>query len=167
MKEFPNAKLFMIAVLDTVVFGGLTVSAAGVTPVTTVILLHTSTPFMILGSYYLFPERLYSLVKMRGVILISVAGTLSLIGPFLMYFYPSSLMLSTPMSCLFYFAMCALHGISMLLKVRFEYFSLYCRCTLYLIASDLYPNRRNCSLSGQNPSTCTISTTGYSATRSA
>lgn len=111
----------MIAVLDTVVFGGLTISAADVTPMTTVILLHTSTPFMILGSHYLFPERLYGLIKMRGVLFISAAVTFTLIGSFFSYFYSSTQTLSTPMSCLYYLAMCALHGVSMLCKVRFEH----------------------------------------------
>ena len=80
MKDFPHTKLLIMAVLDTIQFAGLTVSAAGVSPAMTVILLHTSTPFLVLGSRYSFPDRKYSSIQIRGVQLIALAVIISLIS---------------------------------------------------------------------------------------
>lgn len=98
-----------MAILDTVQFAGLTVSAAGVSPTMTVILLHTSTPFLVLGSNYVFPDRRYSVVQVRGVKLIGVAVLIGLIGSISHIFYPD-VHESDTFSTLFYFSMAALHG---------------------------------------------------------
>jgi hypothetical protein len=98
-----------MAILDTIQFAGLTVSAAGVSPTMTVILLHTSTPFLVLGSQYVFPDRKYSSVQLRGVQLISVAVLISLVGSISHVFYPD-IHESDTLSSLFYFSMAALHG---------------------------------------------------------
>jgi hypothetical protein len=71
MLEFPHRKLFIMALLDTTSFAGLILSAAAVTPTMTVILLHISTPFVVLGSRMNFPSRVYSESQLRGVYLIT------------------------------------------------------------------------------------------------
>ena len=67
--------------MDTFQFFGLVVSAAGVSPTMTVILLHVSTPCIVLASRWLFPDRKYSLVQMRGVTIIAVAVVMCLARP--------------------------------------------------------------------------------------
>lgn len=79
MKEFPHFKLVIMAILDTISFFGLVVSAAGVTPTMTVILLHISTPFVVLGSRLNFPSRQYSQNQFQGVLLITIAVFISVI----------------------------------------------------------------------------------------
>ena len=119
MKEFPNSKLLTMAVIDTIQFAGLIVSAAGVQPVLTVLLLHASTPFLAWGSMYAFPERKFTYLQTAGARLIALAVLLSVLGSFLNYFYPGNHQLSDPFSTLIYVAMCALHGISTLYKVQY------------------------------------------------
>lgn len=119
MKEFPHSKLLTMALIDTVQLAGLIVSAAGVQPVLTVLLLHASTPFLAWGSSYAFPERKFSDLQIKGARLIALAVLLSVIGSFLNYFYPGNHQLSDPYSTLIYVAMCALHGISTLYKVQY------------------------------------------------
>jgi hypothetical protein len=77
MLEFPHRKLFIMALLDTTSFAGLILSAAAVTPTMTVILLHISTPFVVLGSRMNFPSRVYSESQLRGVYLITLAVVVS------------------------------------------------------------------------------------------
>jgi hypothetical protein len=81
MNDFPHANLTIMALLDTLHYSGLTISASGVTPTMTVILLHSSTPFIVLGSRYLFPNRKYSSIQMKGVALISAAVIISASRP--------------------------------------------------------------------------------------
>jgi hypothetical protein len=69
----PRTTLWAMAVVDTVGFAGLTVAAAGVSPAMTVVLLHASTPCMVLGAHFYFPDRKYTPVQMRGVGLIALA----------------------------------------------------------------------------------------------
>jgi hypothetical protein len=116
MKDFPHTQLLIMAILDTIQFAGLTVSAAGVSPAVTVILLHTSTPVLVLGSRYTFPDRKYSLIQMRGVQLISVAVLISLLGSFGHVFF-SGTRNSDIASSLLYTGMAALHGLATLYKV--------------------------------------------------
>lgn len=108
MKEFPHSKLIIMATLDTVQFAGLAVSAAGVSPTMTVILLHTSTLFLVLGSRYTFPDRTYSTVQMRGVQLIALAVGISLVSS--LSHTLSSGHGSDAASSFLYFCMAALHG---------------------------------------------------------
>jgi CRT-like, chloroquine-resistance transporter-like len=117
MKEFPQTKLLIIAAIDAVQFAGLVISATGVSPVVTVLLMHASTVFLVMASRHAFPERKYSSVQMRGVQLIALAVTVSLVGSFLDTTNPSSQMLSDPYSSVLYLAMCALQGFSTLCKV--------------------------------------------------
>ena len=69
-----------MAALDTISFSGLVLSGSGATPNMTLILLHASTPVMVWGSMYVFPNRVYSPIQGRGAILIAVAILISLIG---------------------------------------------------------------------------------------
>ena len=116
MKDFPHTKLLIMAVLDTIQFAGLTVSAAGVSPAMTVILLHTSTPFLVLGSRYSFPDRKYSSIQIRGVQLIALAVIISLISSS-GYFISPGVHESDITSSFVYFCMAALHGTSWTLFV--------------------------------------------------
>lgn len=130
MKDFPHSKLLVMATLDTVQFAGLAVSAAGVSPAMTVILLHTSTPFLVLGSRYTFPDRSYSTVQMRGVQLIALAVMISLVGS-LSHFLSPGIHGSDSPSISLYFCMAALHG-KMLLFMR-------CFVTLFALSSIYRP----------------------------
>ena len=80
MKDFPHQQLMTMAALDTICFSGLVISASGVTPTMTLILLHASTPVMVWGSMYVFPNRVYSPIQGRGAIFIGVAIIVSLVG---------------------------------------------------------------------------------------
>mmetsp|Transcript_3372 Transcript_3372/g.3540 ORF Transcript_3372/g.3540 Transcript_3372/m.3540 type:complete len:273 (+) Transcript_3372:171-989(+) len=114
MKEFPHSKLLIMAVLDTIQFAGLAISAAGVSPAMTVILLHTSTPFLVIGSKYAFPDRKYSVLQMSGVQLISLAVLVCLIGSFTHKHHGSDKTASN----FLYIGMAALHGLSTLYKEK-------------------------------------------------
>lgn len=83
MKDFPHYKLMIMALLDTIQFGGLIVSAAGVSPTMTVILLHASTPCIVLGSRFTFPNREYTSMQNWGVALIALAVGVSITRPIL------------------------------------------------------------------------------------
>ena len=48
--DFPQTSLILMAVVDSISFGGLVLSATGVSPTKTVILMHASTPCVVLGS---------------------------------------------------------------------------------------------------------------------
>ena len=115
--SFPHSKLFIMALLDTVQFAGLAVSAAGVSPTMTVILLHASTPCLVLGTRYGFPDRKYSLIQMRGVQLIALAVMVSLFGSISHQFFPDEHESDT-YSSLVYVSMAALHGLATLYKER-------------------------------------------------
>ena len=80
MHQFPHSKLILMALLDTVQFSCLVASAAGVTPTMTVILLHASTPVIVLGSRLLFPDRIYTDLQLRGVTLIASAVIIGFVG---------------------------------------------------------------------------------------
>jgi len=78
MWQFPKKKLFTMAILDTISFTGLVLSAAGVTPTMTVILLHASTPIILFMSRFTFPDRKYSEMQIKGSNFIVCAVALSL-----------------------------------------------------------------------------------------
>jgi hypothetical protein len=138
MKEFPLTKLLTMATIDTIHFAGLIVSAAGVQPVLTVLLLHASTPFMAWGSMYAFPQRKFSDLQTTGARLIALAVLLSMVGSFLNNFYPGNHQLSDPYSTLIYVAMCALHGISTLYKVHLSMKNLEIRCNPLPVPTERY-----------------------------
>ena len=116
MRDFPHSKLIIMALLDTLQFAGLVVSAAGVTPTMTVILLHASTPFLVLGSRYTFPDRKYSEVQMLGVKFISVAIIISVIRQFVYIYTKTDFTGAT--SSLVYVLSAALQGFATLYKEK-------------------------------------------------
>lgn len=71
--EFPQMKLITIAILDSIQFCGLLLSASGVKPILTLLLLHLNTPLIIIYSKYIFPERKYSNNQLIGSLLILIA----------------------------------------------------------------------------------------------
>jgi len=79
----PHKKLAYMGLFDTISFAGLVISATGVTPTMTVILMHANTPMMVLGSRYFFPERQYSTKQKIGVALIGTALCIALSRPLL------------------------------------------------------------------------------------
>ena len=117
MNGFPQWKLLVMAALDTIQFAGLTISAAGVSPTMTVILLHTSTPFVVLISKYSFPDRTYTTRHIQGAQLIAIAVLLSLIGSFCHVFF-SGQHQSDISSSIIYVIMAAFHGFATLFKEK-------------------------------------------------
>ena len=117
MKDFPHSKLIKMAILDTIQFSGLTVAAAGISPAMTVILLHSSTPFLVLGSRCMFPDRKYSAIQQRGVQLISLAVLISLVTSILGNWLTGDEK-SLTASSLLYFSMAALHGTKRVMAVE-------------------------------------------------
>ncbi len=77
MWQFPKLQLLYMAIIDTISFTGLIISAAGVTPTMTVILLHASTPVIVFMSNYAFPSRKYSPLQTRGAQFICLAMAIS------------------------------------------------------------------------------------------
>jgi hypothetical protein len=117
MTTFPHSKLLIMAILDTLHFAGLLVCASGVSPTMTVILLHTSTPFIVLGSRLTFPDRKYSAIQMRGVILISVAMLISLSRP-VIDIYLEKIDEKDATASILYAGAAALQGIATLYKEK-------------------------------------------------
>lgn len=81
MREFPHKKIWNMAVIDTFQLLMLTFSAPGVSPTMTVILMHATTPSILLCSKYIFPDRQYGPVHKQGVTIISVAIAIALSRP--------------------------------------------------------------------------------------
>lgn len=79
MHRFPHSKILVIAVMDSIQFLGLVFSAAEVSPTMTVILMHSSTLFIVLGSKLAFPQRHYGTLHAYGVMLISTAIVISIL----------------------------------------------------------------------------------------
>jgi hypothetical protein len=71
--SFPYQKVFYMALLDTIPFMMMVFSASDISPTMTIILLHASTPCIVLSSRIYFPQRTYSSYHIAGVILISLA----------------------------------------------------------------------------------------------
>jgi hypothetical protein len=81
MIEFESRPLILVALMDTVLFSVQTISASGVSPTMTVILLHANTPCIVWGSHYAFPERKYGSIQNIGALIISAAIFISLSRP--------------------------------------------------------------------------------------
>lgn len=79
MRQFPQKQLFLMAVLDTAQFILLVYSGAGVSPTMTVILMHASTIFVVLGSKVVFPNRRYGWAHNAGLLLMGGAVALSVL----------------------------------------------------------------------------------------
>lgn len=113
---FPHAGLIRMATLDALQFSGLVVSAAGVSPTMTVILLHANTPFVVLGSRIMFDGREYSLNQMRGVCMITVAVMISFVRPVYHWYRDDNVPFVT--SSFSYVFFTAVQGFAMLYKEK-------------------------------------------------
>jgi len=71
--DYPYKDIIIIAILDIIPFIMMASSASIVTPTMTVILMHSSTIFNVIGSKYLLPNRNYTKFNMIGILLISLA----------------------------------------------------------------------------------------------
>jgi len=116
MKEFPHSDLVIMALLDSLSFSGLVVSASGVTPTMTVILLHSSTPCVVWGSMYVFPERKYSNTHQIGVSLITAAMLVSISRA--IYYFISGENINVAESTILYVMSAAIQGFSTLYKEK-------------------------------------------------
>ena len=71
--DYPYKDIIIIAILDIIPFIMMASSASIVTPTMTIILMHSSTIFNVIGSKYLLPNRNYTRFNMIGIIFISLA----------------------------------------------------------------------------------------------
>jgi hypothetical protein len=108
--------LFVMALLDTISFAGLILSAAAVTPTMTVILLHISTPFVVLGSRMNFPSRVYSESQLRGVYLITLAVIVSVARHVMDIIIGVNMAFA--LSSLMYMTAAAVHGLGTVTKEK-------------------------------------------------
>lgn len=119
LAEFPQKKILTMAVIDTIPFLLMAVSASGVPPTMTVVLMHASTIFVVLGSRFIFPERDYSKYNYIGISLIAVAIALCLIK---VMFWRTDLITSASsevaLCCWTFFIAASLHGVSTLYKEK-------------------------------------------------
>ena len=119
MTEFPQWKIFIMAVVDTIPFLFMAFSASGVPPTMTVILMHSSTIFVVLGSKFIFPQRDYSKFNHIGIGLIAGAIALCLIK---VMFWRMDLISSASsevaLCCWVFLAATSLHGVSTLYKEK-------------------------------------------------
>lgn len=106
-----------IAVMDTFQFVGLVVSAAGVSPTMTVVLLHASTPCIMFFSRSAFPERKYSQVQMVGSVIISASIFICLSRP-LIYHILGRIGLGPVLSCVAYVLCAAFQGFITMYKEK-------------------------------------------------
>jgi hypothetical protein len=113
---FPHGKLAVMAFLDAVQFSGLIVSASGVSPTMTVILLHANTPFVVMGSRLMFDGRVYSPNQIRGVFIIAGAVFISMIRPIAKLFSEGDQAFIT--SSIFYGLFTGVQGLAMLYKEK-------------------------------------------------
>ncbi len=114
--SFPHKKLLVMAFFDTIQFSGLLVSAAGIPPTMTVILLHANTPFVVLGSRVMFEGRLYSENQMRGVLLITAAVVINFYRPINHFLHDDNV--SFISSAISYVVFVAFQGFAMLYKEK-------------------------------------------------
>lgn len=116
MREFSHSKIFYMAVLDIIQFTGLIVSATGVPPTMTVLLLHASTPCLVYGTRWLFPDRKYSDIQLKGTLYITIAIIVSVSRPIGWMF--TKIDYSCAISSLFYVCAAAFQGIANLYKEK-------------------------------------------------
>lgn len=119
MTEFPQSKILIMAAIDTVPFLLMAFSASGVPPTMTVILMHSSTIFVVLGSKVIFPQRDYSKFNHIGIGLIACAIALCLIK---VMFWRMDLISSASsevaLCCWTFLVAASLHGVSTLYKEK-------------------------------------------------
>jgi len=116
MWQFPKKKLLTMAVLDTLSFTGLCLSAAGVTPTMTVILLHASTPIIVSMSRFAFPDRKYSDTQIKGSNFIVCAIAFSLARSVTDMYYRRDTY--NAFSSVMYVASAAIQGVGTLYKEK-------------------------------------------------
>lgn len=117
MRQFPHTKLMFMAVIDTVQFVLLTFSASEVSPTMSVLLLHASTMFILIGAKFIFPTRKYSQSHKNGVMLISLAICICLVKIALNSILGDSDPITTVCSVV-YVAAAAVQGLSTLYKEK-------------------------------------------------
>jgi hypothetical protein len=109
--DFPHSQILLMALMDTIQLFGLVISAAGVTPTMTVILLHVSTPCVVFSSHWLFPNRKYSLIQLRGVAIIAAAVIVCIARVTYYYFFdPLQVVRVTLWSSVWYVVFAAVQG---------------------------------------------------------
>jgi len=119
MTEFPQSKIFAMAVADTIPFLCMAFSASGVPPTMTVVLMHSSTIFVVLGSKIIFPGRHYSQNNYIGVGLIATAIGFCLLKILVWKMdLISSSTDSVALCCFLFLAATSLHGFSTLYKEK-------------------------------------------------
>lgn len=119
MTEFPQATIFAMAVADTIPFLCMAFSASGVPPTMTVILMHSSTIFVVLGSKIIFPGRHYSPNNYAGVGLIATAIAFCLLKILVWKMDLISSSTGNVAICCFAFLVAtSLHGLSTLFKEK-------------------------------------------------
>jgi hypothetical protein len=116
--DFPHSQLLIMALMDTLQFFGLVMSAVGVSPTMTVILLHVSTPCIVLASQWLFPNRKYSTIQLRGVGIIGFAVFICLGRVTYYYFFSDTFAVKTLWSSIWYVIFAALQGFITVYKER-------------------------------------------------
>ena len=114
MTEYPHKLIIRMALLETLQFSGLIISAAGVTPTMTLILLHANTISNTYLMKYVFPNRQYPIWHTRGMLLITCAIIVSLARP-LLYFINGWRWIEVICSIVYIISACIL-GISNLYK---------------------------------------------------
>jgi hypothetical protein len=119
MASFPHRIIMIIAFFDSLQFMTAVYSAGGVSPTMTVILMHASTLFVVLGSKVAFPSRNYGFLHKVGVALISLAIIIALFKIIWNdYYYYADSQFETTKASFLYLVSSALHGLSTLLKER-------------------------------------------------
>ena len=119
MTDFPQSKIFTMAVVDTIPFLCMAFSASGVPPTMTIILMHSSTIFVVLGSKVIFPQRDYTKYNHIGIGLIAFSIAICLLK--VMFWHMD--LISAPsnqvaLCCWGFFIAASLHGVSTLYKEK-------------------------------------------------
>lgn len=116
MTRYPHSRLVTIALFENAYLTGMVLSAAGVSPTMTVILLHASTPATGLFTRFFFPSRQYSRSQTRGMWVITAAVFISTLRPLYHMLAGSN---SVGVMCSFgYILSAALQGVSNLYKEK-------------------------------------------------
>eukprot|EP01038_Epipyxis_sp_PR26KG_P005651 gene5651-7804_t len=80
MTEFPHSKLITMAFIDSIQFIWAVYTASFVSPTMTLILMHTSMPFVVIVSKHFFPSREYTITHINGLKLIVISIVIGLVG---------------------------------------------------------------------------------------
>jgi hypothetical protein len=119
MQNFPQTQIIAMAVADTIPFLFMAFSASGVPPTMTVILMHSSTIFVVIGSKYLFPERNYTNHNFMGLGCIGLAIGLCFLK---IMIWRMDLVSATSgavaLSCWMFLSAASMHGLATLYKEK-------------------------------------------------